>query len=68
MRSSPLFVLYLVLGVLVAAGVIGDDPSLFSGLNTIEEFVELILTILLWPLVLLGVDIHIGDIDVGGGK
>lgn len=67
MRSSLLFVIYVVLGVLVAAGVIGDDPSLFSHLNTIEELVELILTILLWPLVLLGVDFHIGDINVGVG-
>ena len=64
---SPLFVLYLVLGVLVAAGVIGDEPNLFSGLNTIKELVEVILTIVLWPLVLLGVDFNIGSIDVGGG-
>lgn len=68
MRSSPLFLLYLVLGVLVAAGVISDDPNLFSGLNTIEELVELILTVLLWPLVLLGIDFQIGDINVGGGE
>lgn len=67
MRSSPLILIYVVLGVLVAAGVIGDDPNLFSGLNTIEELVELILTVLLWPLVLLGVDFHIGSINVGGG-
>jgi K+-transporting ATPase A subunit len=64
---SPLFVLYVVFGVLVAAGVIGDDPNLFSGLNTIEELAEVILTILLWPLVVLGIDFHIGDVDVGRG-
>jgi hypothetical protein len=66
-RSRSLSLLYLVLGLLVAAGVIGNDPNLFSGLNTIEELVELILTVLLWPLVLLGVDFHIGAIDVGRG-
>jgi K+-transporting ATPase A subunit len=67
MRSSPLLVLYLVFGVLVAAGVIGDEPNLFSGLNTIKELVEVILTIVLWPLALLGVDFNIGSIAVGDG-
>jgi hypothetical protein len=67
-RFSLLWLVYILVGVLVAAGVIGDEPNLLSGLNTIEELVELILTVLLWPLVLLGVDFHIGDINVGRGE
>jgi hypothetical protein len=67
MRFGLVSVLYIVVGVLVAAGVIGEEPNLFSGLNTIEELVEVILTVLLWPLVLLGLDFHIGDINVGAG-
>lgn len=67
MRPSLLFLLYLVVGVLVAAGVIGSEGSYFSGLSSLEEFAEMVLAVLLWPLVLLGVNVNIGDINIGGG-
>ncbi len=67
MRSSLFFVLYLVVGVLVAAGVIGDQGNYFSNLDSLEQIVEMVLAVLLWPLVLLEVNINIGDINIGGG-
>jgi hypothetical protein len=66
MRPSRFFLLYLVVGVLVAAGVIGSERDYFSGLSNLEETAEMILAVLLWPLVLLGVNINIGDINIGG--
>ncbi len=66
-RFGLFFLIYVVVGVLVAASVLGDAGNYFSGLNTIEELVELILAVLLWPLVLLDVNVSIGDIDIGGG-
>jgi hypothetical protein len=67
MRPGLFFLLYLVVGVLVAAGIIGGEGSYFSGLNNLEELAELVLAVLLWPLVLLDVNVNIGDINVGGG-
>ena len=67
MRFALFSLLYLLVGVLVATSVLGDARNFFSGLSTIEELVELILAVLLWPLVLLDVNVSIGDIDIGGG-
>lgn len=66
MRFSLIAVIYIVIGVLVAAGIIGDEASYFSGINTIEEVVEMLLAVFLWPLVLLGVDLNIGSSGGGG--
>lgn len=66
MRSGLFFVLYLVIGVLVAAGIVGSERDYFSGLSNLEETAEMILAVVLWPLVLLGVNINIGDINIGG--
>jgi len=66
-RFGLFSLLYLLVGVLVATSVLGDARNYFSGLSTIEELVELILAVLLWPLVLLDVNLSIGDIDIGGG-
>jgi K+-transporting ATPase A subunit len=66
-RSGLLFPAYIVVGVLVAAGIIGSEGSYFSGLSSLEELVELVLAVLLWPLVLLDVNANIGDINIGGG-
>lgn len=75
MRSGGLiFVLYLVIGILVAAGVIGDEANYFNGMSSLEEVVEMLLAVILWPLVLLGVDLNIGGDsapeggDGGGGS
>ena len=57
---------YIVVGVLVAAGVIGNDNYL-SNINNFKEVIDAILAVLLWPLVLLGVHFHIGG-GGGGGK
>lgn len=62
MRIGLPVVIYIVVGVLVAAGIIGGNESYFSGMNTIEEVVDMVLAVFLWPLVLLGI-----DFDIGGG-
>lgn len=67
MRFGPVFVIYIVVGVLVAAGIIGDESNYFSNLDDIEEIIEMVLAVLLWPLVLLGVDLNIGGSDSGTG-
>jgi K+-transporting ATPase A subunit len=59
--------IYIIVGVLVAAGVIGNDNYL-SHLGTFKEVIDAILAILLWPLVLLGVHFHVGGSIGGGGK
>lgn len=60
-------IIYFVIGVFVAAGVLGDEPNHFAQLDNLEEIIELILAVLLWPLVLIGVDINLGG-DGGKGK
>ena len=67
MRPGLFFLLYLVAGVLVAAGIVGGEGSYFSGLSSLEEFAEMVLAVLLWPLLLLDVNVNIGDINIGGG-
>jgi cell shape-determining protein MreD len=68
MRTSGIFVLYLVIGVLVAAGVIGSEENYFSDLDNLEEILEMLLAVLLWPLVLLDVNINIGGAESGGNE
>ena len=58
--------LYIVVGVLVAAGVIGNDDY-FAHLNTLKQVIDAILAVLLWPLVLLGIHFHVGG-SVGGSS
>jgi hypothetical protein len=68
-RGPSLFVfVYVIVGVLVAAGVIGNDDY-FADLNTFKEAIDAFLAVLLWPLVLLGVTFHVGgSVGGGGGK
>lgn len=66
MRVSLLFVIYIVVGVLVAAGIIGDEGNYFSHLNSLEEVLNMLLAVILWPLVLLGVNFSIGISTDGG--
>ena len=54
--------IYLVVGVLVAAA-----KDYFGDVTGIFDFVNILLAIVLWPLVLLGVDFNLGGKD-GGGK
>jgi hypothetical protein len=53
-RPSFLGILYLVIGVAVAASY-----DYFDRLNTLRRFLSAILAVVLWPLLLLGIDLHI---------
>jgi Mn2+/Fe2+ NRAMP family transporter len=49
-----LFVIYIVIGVIVAAG-----HHYFEHLDTVRPIASAVLAVLLWPLVLLGVSLHL---------
>jgi K+-transporting ATPase A subunit len=66
MRIGGVFLIYLVIGVLVAASVIGGERNYFSELDNLEEIGEMIIAVLVWPLVLLDVNINLGGVDSGG--
>ena len=53
-RSSFLGLVYLVVGVAVAA-----SHHYFKNLDTIRLILSAILAVVLWPLILLGIDLHI---------
>jgi hypothetical protein len=53
-RSSFLGLVYLVVGVAVAA-----SHHYFKHLDTIRLILSAILAVILWPLILLGIDLHI---------
>ncbi|MGO9181147.1 MAG: hypothetical protein ACLQBX_12530 [Candidatus Limnocylindrales bacterium] len=52
--SSILGVVYLVVGVVVASG-----HAYFTNLTALLPIVSAILAVVLWPLVLLGVNLHL---------
>ena len=52
--GTVLLIVYIVVGVIVA-----QTHHYLSHLNGLKAFVSLILAILLWPLVLLGVNLHL---------
>ena len=54
MRTSFLGVVYLIVGLVVAA-----NRHYLQDLDRIKEVVSALLAILLWPLVLIGIDLHI---------
>jgi hypothetical protein len=53
-RPSFLGLVYLVVGVAIAASY-----DYFERLNTLRRVLSAILAVALWPLVLLGIDLHI---------
>ena len=53
-RPSFLGLVYLVVGVAVAASY-----DYFERLNTIRRILSALLAVLLWPLLLIGIDLHI---------
>ncbi|HEY7149624.1 MAG TPA: hypothetical protein VH420_09280 [Gaiellaceae bacterium] len=53
-RGSFIGLVYLVVGVAVAA-----SHHYFKNLDTIRLILSAILAIVLWPLLLLGIDLHI---------
>jgi hypothetical protein len=52
--SNLFWIAYFVVGALVA-----EDHKYFNHVDKLEQVVEAILAVLLWPLVLLGVDMRI---------
>ena len=53
-RPSLVGLVYIVVGVAVAA-----QKHYFEHLNTIRLVASAVLAIVLWPLLLLGIDLHI---------
>jgi hypothetical protein len=52
---SLLTIIYLVVGVIVAS-----NHHYFRHLDGVEEVISAILAVVLWPLVLLHVNLHVG--------
>ena len=52
--SKLLGLIYVAVGIFVAA-----SKNYFDNLETVKRVASAILAILLWPLLLLGVDLHI---------
>jgi hypothetical protein len=52
--GAVLFVVYIVIGVIVASG-----HHYFVHLNSAKPIVSAVLAVLLWPAVLFGVNLHI---------
>ncbi len=50
-----LVIIYVVIGLLVA-----NSNGYFDGLNDLESIISALLAVLLWPLVVLGVNVRIG--------
>jgi hypothetical protein len=53
--STILFLVYVAVGVFVA-----NTHNYLDKLGNIRRIISLVLAVLLWPLVLLGVSLHIG--------
>ena len=53
-RPSLLAIVYIVVGVAIAA-----SKNYFENLDTIRALASAVLAVLLWPLLLLGIDLHI---------
>ena len=54
MRLPGLGLIYLIVGVVVAA--LNDY---FDNIGTLKRIIEAVIAVLIWPLILLGVDIDI---------
>jgi hypothetical protein len=52
--SSILGVIYLVVGIVVA-----NSKNYFENLDAVKPLVSALLGVVLWPLLLLGVNLHI---------
>jgi predicted transporter len=53
-RPSFLGLIYLIVGIAVAASY-----DYFERLNTVRRILSAVIAVLLWPLLLLGIDLHI---------
>jgi hypothetical protein len=54
MLGGVLFVAYIVIGVVVAAG-----HHYFEHLDAVKPIASAVLAVLLWPLILFGVSLHL---------
>ncbi len=54
MLRATLFVIYIVIGVVVAAG-----RNYFEHLDALKPIASAVLAVLLWPLVLFGISLHL---------
>jgi hypothetical protein len=54
MRQRLILLVYVGVGVAVAA-----SHDYFRNVNTVREVFSAVLAVVLWPLVLLGIDLHI---------
>ncbi len=54
MRISAGGVIYLVVGAIVAA-----THNYFDNVDTLKHFLSAVLAVVLWPLILIGIDVHI---------
>ena len=52
--KSLITIAYLIVGLIVAA-----NENYLRDLETVRQVISALLAIILWPLVLLGVDLHI---------
>lgn len=57
-----IFIVYVIIGVFVARA-----DGYFKGVDDLQSIVSAVLAVLLWPLVLLGVELNIGGADKKGG-
>jgi hypothetical protein len=51
---SLLFVVYLVIG-----GIVSATHHYWSNLDTAKQIISALLAVILWPLILVGVNLHI---------
>jgi hypothetical protein len=54
MRSGLISLVYLVVGVVVAS-----SHHYFTHVSTLKPILSVLLAVVLWPLVLLGVNLHV---------
>ena len=54
MRISAVGVIYLVVGAVVAA-----PHDFFESIDTLKRFLSAVLAVVLWPLILIGIDLHV---------
>ena len=54
LRSRLAGLIYLVVGIVLAA-----SKNYFDDLNTVKQLLSAFLAIVLWPLLLLGINLHV---------
>lgn len=59
--SGIVTLVYILVGVLIA-----NNNDYFRNVNELEEIVSAILAVVLWPLVLLGIDLQLGEAGENG--